>query len=133
VGADDAAWLIARTDSTISRMETGQSSVPARVLERLLELYEATPEECEHLTELARQARQRGWCSIRGGTPPITRRHGGGKAAALAADGLDHAFLCGLPAADQQRHPIGDRGAGVVAALHQRAAVVELVPERAVA
>ncbi|MDB4873267.1 MAG: transcriptional regulator, family [Gemmatimonadales bacterium] len=61
VGADDAARHIARTDSTISRMETGQSSVPARVLERLLELYGATPEECENLTELARQARQRGW------------------------------------------------------------------------
>lgn len=59
--ADDAARHIARTDSTISRMETGQSSVPGRVLERLLELYGATPEETEELTALAAQARQRGW------------------------------------------------------------------------
>jgi transcriptional regulator with XRE-family HTH domain len=59
--ADDAARHIARTDSTISRMETGQSSVSARVLERLVELYGATPQEIEQLTELARAARQRGW------------------------------------------------------------------------
>ncbi|WP_158581394.1 helix-turn-helix domain-containing protein [Actinomadura spongiicola] len=61
VAADDAARHIARTDSTISRMETGQSSVPARVLERLVELYGATPEEIAQLTELAKAARQRGW------------------------------------------------------------------------
>jgi transcriptional regulator with XRE-family HTH domain len=61
VTADDAARHIARTDSTISRMETGQSAVPARVLERLLELYGATPEETEEFTALASQARQRGW------------------------------------------------------------------------
>lgn len=61
IAADDAARHIARTDSTISRMETGLSSVPARVLERLLELYGATPEETEELTLLAGQARQRGW------------------------------------------------------------------------
>jgi transcriptional regulator with XRE-family HTH domain len=61
VTADDAARHIARTDSTISRMETGQSSVPGRVLERLLELYGATAKETEELTILAGQARQRGW------------------------------------------------------------------------
>ncbi|MFA1551609.1 helix-turn-helix domain-containing protein [Actinomadura chokoriensis] len=61
VTADDAARHIARTDSTISRMETGQSSVPARVLERLVELYGATPDETAQLTELAKAARQRGW------------------------------------------------------------------------
>jgi transcriptional regulator with XRE-family HTH domain len=61
VAADDAARHIARTDSTISRMETGQTSVPARVLERLVELYGATPEETAQLTELAKAARQRGW------------------------------------------------------------------------
>ncbi|GAA1888999.1 helix-turn-helix domain-containing protein [Actinomadura bangladeshensis] len=61
VTADDAARHIARTDSTISRMETGQSSVPARVLERLVELYGATPDEVAQLTELAKAARQRGW------------------------------------------------------------------------
>ena len=61
VAAHDAARHIARTDSTISRMETGQSSVPARVLERLVELYGATPDETAQLTELAKAARQRGW------------------------------------------------------------------------
>jgi plasmid maintenance system antidote protein VapI len=61
LGADEAARHIARTDSTLSRMETGQTVVSARVLERLLELYGATPEECENMTELARQARQRDW------------------------------------------------------------------------
>ncbi|WUH99114.1 helix-turn-helix domain-containing protein [Spirillospora sp. NBC_00431] len=61
VTADDAAHHIARTDSTISRMETGQSSVPARVLERLVDLYGATPEETAQLNELAKAARQRGW------------------------------------------------------------------------
>lgn len=61
IAADDAARHIARTDSTISRMETGQSSVSARVLERLVELYEATPEETQQLVELAKAARQRGW------------------------------------------------------------------------
>ncbi|WP_165969230.1 helix-turn-helix transcriptional regulator [Actinomadura sp. KC06] len=61
VTADDAAHHIARTDSTISRMETGQSSVPARVLERLVDLYGATSEETAQLTELAKAARQRGW------------------------------------------------------------------------
>ncbi|GAA4104627.1 helix-turn-helix transcriptional regulator [Actinomadura miaoliensis] len=61
ITADDAARHIARTDSTVSRMETGQSSVSARVLERLIELYEATPEEARELAELAKAARQRGW------------------------------------------------------------------------
>ncbi|MEU6749401.1 helix-turn-helix transcriptional regulator [Spirillospora sp. NPDC046719] len=61
IEADDAARHIARTDSTISRMETGQSSVSARVLERLVELYGATPDEVAQLTELAKAARQRGW------------------------------------------------------------------------
>jgi len=61
ISADDAARHIARTDSTISRMETGQSSVSTRVLERLIELYQATPEEARQLTELAKAARQRGW------------------------------------------------------------------------
>lgn len=59
--ADDAARHIARTASTISRMETGQSSVSARVLERLIELYGAKPEETRQLADLAKAARQRGW------------------------------------------------------------------------
>jgi transcriptional regulator with XRE-family HTH domain len=61
IAADDAAAHIARTDSTISRMETGQSSVSARVLERLIDLYGATPEEARQLAALAKAARQRGW------------------------------------------------------------------------
>jgi transcriptional regulator with XRE-family HTH domain len=61
ISADDAANHIARTNSTISRMETGQSSVPARVLARLLDLYGATAEEAQQLTDLAKAARLRGW------------------------------------------------------------------------
>jgi hypothetical protein len=41
--------------------ETGQSSVPARVLTRLLELYGASPEEVRQLNSLAKAARLRGW------------------------------------------------------------------------
>jgi transcriptional regulator with XRE-family HTH domain len=57
----EAADEVARTDSTISRMETGQVSVSHRVLEKLLELYEASPGEREALRILAKEARQRGW------------------------------------------------------------------------
>jgi transcriptional regulator with XRE-family HTH domain len=57
----EAADEVARSDSTISRLETGQVSVSHRVLERLLDFYQATAEEREALRILAKQARQRGW------------------------------------------------------------------------
>jgi transcriptional regulator with XRE-family HTH domain len=57
----EAADEVARSDSTISRLETGQVSVSHRVLERLLDFYKATPEEREALRILAKEARQRGW------------------------------------------------------------------------
>lgn len=66
----DAADLVARTDSTISRLETGQVAVSHRVLEKLLDLYEATPEERERLRVLAKQARQRGWWHTYGDVIP---------------------------------------------------------------
>lgn len=57
----EAADCVARTDSTISRLETGQVAISHRVLEKLLELYAAEPGQREDLRRLARQARRRGW------------------------------------------------------------------------
>jgi hypothetical protein len=57
----DAADHVARTDSSISRMETGQVAVSQRVLDKLCDLYEVRPEEREALRILADEARQRGW------------------------------------------------------------------------
>ncbi|GAA2093455.1 helix-turn-helix domain-containing protein [Actinomadura alba] len=57
----DAADHVARTDSSISRMETGQVAVSQRVLDKLCDLYDARPEEREALRILADEARQRGW------------------------------------------------------------------------
>jgi hypothetical protein len=57
----EAADHVARTDSAISRMETGQVAISHLVLEKLLDLYHAAPEEREALRILAGEARQRGW------------------------------------------------------------------------
>ncbi|MEO5877755.1 MAG: helix-turn-helix transcriptional regulator [Streptosporangiaceae bacterium] len=57
----EAAASVARTDSTISRLETGHVCVSQNVLEKLCDLYAASPEERNALRTLARQARQRGW------------------------------------------------------------------------
>jgi hypothetical protein len=57
----EAADHVARTDSAISRMETGQVAISHLVLEKLLDLYDAAPEEREALRVLAGEARQRGW------------------------------------------------------------------------
>jgi hypothetical protein len=57
----EAADHVARTDSAVSRMETGQVAVSHLVLEKLLDLYDAVPEEREALRILATEARQRGW------------------------------------------------------------------------
>ncbi|MBC6458455.1 helix-turn-helix domain-containing protein [Actinomadura sp. HBU206391] len=57
----EAADHVARTDSSISRMETGQVAVSERVLDKLCELYDARSEEREALRILAAEARQRGW------------------------------------------------------------------------
>lgn len=57
----EAADSVARTDSTISRLETGHVSVSHGVLEKLCDLYGASPEERNALRVLAKEARQRGW------------------------------------------------------------------------
>jgi len=57
----EAADRVARTDSTISRLETGHVSVSHGVLEKLCDLYGASPEERNALRVLAKEARQRGW------------------------------------------------------------------------
>jgi transcriptional regulator with XRE-family HTH domain len=57
----EAADHVARTDSSISRMETGQVAVSHRVIDKLCDLYEATSDEQEALRSLATEARRRGW------------------------------------------------------------------------
>jgi transcriptional regulator with XRE-family HTH domain len=57
----EAADHVARTDSSISRMETGQVAVSLRVLDKLCDLYGAAPAERETLRVLAVEARQHGW------------------------------------------------------------------------
>jgi transcriptional regulator with XRE-family HTH domain len=57
----EAADHVARTDSSISRMETGQVAVSHRVIDKLCGLYEATSEEQQALRSLATEARRRGW------------------------------------------------------------------------
>jgi transcriptional regulator with XRE-family HTH domain len=57
----EAADHVARTDSSISRMETGQVAVSHRVLGKLCDLYDVAPEEREALRILATEARQRSW------------------------------------------------------------------------
>jgi transcriptional regulator with XRE-family HTH domain len=66
----EAADHVARTDSSISRMETGQVAVSHRVLDKLCHLYEATPEEHEALRILATEARRRGWWHTYGDALP---------------------------------------------------------------
>ncbi|MCW2900067.1 MAG: transcriptional regulator, family [Streptosporangiaceae bacterium] len=66
----EAADHVARTDSSISRMETGQVAVSRRVLDKLCDLYQTGPEEREALLILAGEARQRGWWHVYGDAIP---------------------------------------------------------------
>jgi transcriptional regulator with XRE-family HTH domain len=66
----EAADHVARTGSSISRIETGQVTVSRRVLDKLCELYDARPEERAALRMLAAEARQRGWWHPYGGVLP---------------------------------------------------------------
>jgi transcriptional regulator with XRE-family HTH domain len=49
------------SQSKISRIETGHSSVTARDVREMLSLYGASDEEIEVMVEMARAARQKGW------------------------------------------------------------------------
>jgi transcriptional regulator with XRE-family HTH domain len=57
----EAADHVARTDSSISRMETGQVAVSHRVIDKLCDLYDASSAELESLRTLATEARRRAW------------------------------------------------------------------------
>jgi transcriptional regulator with XRE-family HTH domain len=58
---DEVATRLDWSASKISRIETGRSPVSAGDLRLLLDLYEVTGPQRDHLTELGRTAAQRGW------------------------------------------------------------------------
>jgi transcriptional regulator with XRE-family HTH domain len=58
---EDAAEHVSRTDSTLSRLETGKSLVPVKVLVKLLNLYGASDAERDTLLAVATEARKPGW------------------------------------------------------------------------
>lgn len=66
----EAADHVARTDSAISRIETGQVAVSLRVLDKLLDLYGATADERGPLRALAKEGRRRGWWHAYGDAVP---------------------------------------------------------------
>src|SRR5262245_16007914 len=61
ITAEEAADHISRTDSTMSRMENGQTGISPRLITKLCDLYRVTDEEREELMLLARQSKRRGW------------------------------------------------------------------------
>jgi transcriptional regulator with XRE-family HTH domain len=71
VSADEAAHHITRAASAITRFEKGQTSVPANVLGKLLDLYEISGDEREALNVLARRSRRRGWWEQFGDVLPM--------------------------------------------------------------
>ncbi|MFG1998295.1 helix-turn-helix domain-containing protein [Spirillospora sp. NPDC048911] len=71
VSADQAANHVTRAPSAITRFEKGQTAVPAIVLGKLLDLYEASAEERDALNLLARRARQSGWWEQFGDVLPM--------------------------------------------------------------
>lgn len=71
VSAEDAASHVTRAASAITRFEKGQTSVPATVLRKLLDLYDVSEEEREELHLLARRSRQRGWWHQYGDVLPM--------------------------------------------------------------
>jgi transcriptional regulator with XRE-family HTH domain len=62
----EAAQRIDASDSTISRLELGQSGIRLTDLAALLDLYEVNGEHAESMRELARAGRQKGrWSGYR--------------------------------------------------------------------
>jgi transcriptional regulator with XRE-family HTH domain len=58
---EEVAEKLECSTSKISRMETGRVSVSARDVRDLLEIYGTSPARREHLVQLARDSRQKGW------------------------------------------------------------------------
>ncbi|MER6825350.1 helix-turn-helix transcriptional regulator [Streptosporangium sp. NPDC000563] len=70
VSAIEAGERIGRSDSTISRFETGRVTIRQKVLAQLLDLYGAADDETQAVLDLAREASKRGWWHIHGDAVP---------------------------------------------------------------
>ncbi|MFI6506038.1 helix-turn-helix domain-containing protein [Streptosporangium sp. NPDC050855] len=70
VSAIEAGERIGRSDSTISRFETGRVTIRQKVLVQLLDLYNATGDEAQAVLDLAREAGKRGWWHAHGDAVP---------------------------------------------------------------
>jgi transcriptional regulator with XRE-family HTH domain len=111
---EQAAARLEVSSSKVSRFETGQRGVSARDIRDLCDLYEVGGDRRRHLTELAREGKQRAWWQ------PL---------------GLPYSTYVGLEA---EATSISDYGLGIMPGLLQtadyaravvRAAVPEWVPE----
>ncbi|SCE65668.1 Helix-turn-helix domain-containing protein [Micromonospora matsumotoense] len=67
---DDVARSVGWHRAKVIRIEQGHSGIAADGLRKLLDLYDASSEERDALTSLARQARQKGWWSVYGDVLP---------------------------------------------------------------
>ncbi|MER5624705.1 helix-turn-helix transcriptional regulator [Streptosporangium sp. NPDC002544] len=70
VPAIEAGEHIGRSDSTISRFETGRVTIRQKVLVQLLDLYKAADDETQAVLDLAREASKRGWWHAHGDAVP---------------------------------------------------------------
>src|SRR5215469_215781 len=68
--AKAAAQQLERSEPTIWRIETGQTSVRSIDVELMCRLYGASPEMTEALTRLARETKARGWWQAYGDAVP---------------------------------------------------------------
>ncbi|WFE66916.1 helix-turn-helix transcriptional regulator [Micromonospora sp. WMMD714] len=67
---EDVARSVGWHRAKVIRIEQGHSGIAADGLRKLLDLYDASPEERDALAGLARQARQKGWWSVYGDVLP---------------------------------------------------------------
>ncbi|MDG4814352.1 helix-turn-helix domain-containing protein [Micromonospora carbonacea] len=67
---DEVARSVGWHRAKVIRIEQGHSGIASDGLRKLLDLYEASPEERDALASLARQARQKGWWSAYGDVLP---------------------------------------------------------------
>ncbi|NYT95737.1 helix-turn-helix transcriptional regulator [Salinispora sp. H7-4] len=91
---DEVARLVGWHRAKVIRVEQGHSGVSADGLRKLLDLYEASVEEQETLTALARQARQKGWWSAYGDVLPDD--YVGFEAEAVAISTFQSLYVPGL-------------------------------------
>jgi transcriptional regulator with XRE-family HTH domain len=65
---EDVASRLGWSPSKVSRVETGQTSITSEDLQMLLDLYKVPDSQRDHLSELGRNAQQRGWWDAYGDT-----------------------------------------------------------------